>query len=156
MHQHLREEDWDDLELTLLLWPERMAAKCWDDPLLAQTLGVKLPAKRTKAAFERFQAERVAVGCPDLAEPLLAALQDRGERYATLWAELARGDRDELALALALWPDRVVDKCAKDVELAERHGLRRFLWCSHPNGIWRRRKMSQQEIADERRGYDEA
>ena len=74
VHQHLREEDWDDLELTLLLWPERMAAKCWDDPLLAQTLGVKLPAKRTKAAFERFQAERVAAGCPDLAEPLLAAL----------------------------------------------------------------------------------
>ncbi len=113
----------------------------------AAALDIKLPAERTKAIFERFLAERAATGCPDLAEPLLAALQDRGERFAALWAELTRGDRDDVTLAL--WPDRVVDKCAKDVALAEQHRLRRFLWVEDPSGTWRRRRPVAQETAGE-------
>ena len=142
---------WDDLAPALLLWPERVAQKCWDDPLLAVTLKIDLPTKRTKAARERFVAERTVAGCPDLADALREALADRVDRFASLWAELTRGDRDELALALALWPDRVVDKCAKDAELAERHGLQRFLWVENGRRGWRRRNVVEQEIVDEAR-----
>ena len=71
--EQLASGQWDDLEVALLLWPERVAEKCWDDPLLAVTLKVNLPSKRTKAARERFVKERVEAGCPDLAEAL-----DRG------------------------------------------------------------------------------
>ena len=149
VYEALATGKWDDLTPALLLWPERVAQKCWDDPLLAVTLKIDLPTKRTKAARERFIAERVAAGCPDLADALREALADRVDRFASLWAELTRGDRDELALALALWPDRVVDKCAKDVELAERHGLRRFLWVQDLSGVWRRRKALKEEIASE-------
>jgi hypothetical protein len=126
-----------------------VAKKCWDDPLLAQTLKIDLPTKRTKAARERFIAERMAAGCPDLADALREALADRVDRFASLWAELTRGDRDELALALALWPERVVDKCARDVELAEPRGLRRYLWVQNVNGVWRRRKATKEEVSDE-------
>lgn len=148
VYEALATGKWDDLMPALLLWPERVAQKCWDDPLLAVTLKIDLPTKRTKTARERFIAERMAAGCPDLADALREALADRVDRFASLWAELARGDRDELALALALWPGRVVDKCAKDVELAERHGLQRFLWVQDLSGVWRRRKKSNEEIRD--------
>jgi len=140
---------WDDLAPALLLWPERVAQKCWDDPLLAVTLKIDLPTKRTKAARERFKAERTVAGCPDLADALREALAGRVDRFASLWAELTRGDRDELALALALWPERVVDECAQDVELAGRHGLRRFLWVQDGRGEWRRRKKPNEEVRDE-------
>ena len=134
--EQLASGQWDDLEVTLLLWPERMAEKCWDDPLLAVTLRVNLPTKLTKAARERFVKERVEAGCPDLAEAVIEALRDRPDRFSAFWSELARGDRDDLALALALWPARVVEKCAVDVTLAERHGLRRFLWVGGHGGGW--------------------
>ncbi len=62
------------------------------------------------------------------------------------WSELARGDYDHLSLALALWPARVVEKCAVDVELAARHKVRRFLWVRGGEGVWRRRKTPQDEI----------
>ena len=113
--EQLASGQWDDLEVALLLWPERVAEKCWDDPLLAVMLKIDLPTKRTKAARERFVKERVEAGCPDLAEAVIEALDDRPDRFSAFWSELARGDNDGLALALALWPDRVVEKCAVDV-----------------------------------------
>ena len=140
---------WDDLTPALLLWPERVAAKCWDDPLLALTLGVQLPARPTKAGRSRFVKEQVDAGCPDLVAGVEEALRDRPDRFATFWAELARGDHDGLSLALALWPQRVVEKCARDVELAERHGVRRYLWVRGDGGVWRRRMVKEREITDE-------
>ncbi len=139
---------WDDLEAALLLWPERVAEACWDDPLLAVTLQINLPTKRTKATRERFVKERVAAGCPDLAAALEAALRERPDRFASFWSELARGDHDHLRLALALWPARVVAKCAVDVELADGHEVRRFLWV-RGDGVWKRRNAIEQEVADE-------
>lgn len=138
---------WDDLEAALLLWPQRVAEACWDDPLLAVTLQITLPTQRTKAARERWVKERAAAGCPDLAEALIEALAGRPDRFAAFWAELARGDHDHLSLALALWPARVVETCAVDVELAARHDVRRFLWVRGGEGVWRRRM----EIDEERK-----
>ena len=139
---------WDDLEAALLLWPARVAEACWDDPLLAVTLKINLPTKRTKSARERWVKEMVAAGCPDLAAALEEALRERPDRFSAFWSELARDDHDHLRLALALWPGRVVEKCAADVELAAQHDVRRFLWV-RGGGEWRRRMGQERAVVDE-------
>lgn len=44
------------------------------------------------------------------------------------WEELANGDYDWAHLALHLWPERVIPKCATDRSLAIAHGLDEFFW----------------------------
>lgn len=155
----LAQGEYDDRELALLLYSERMAEKCWESPTLAQRLGVKLPAKKTKAAREKFAKEIVAKGCAELAPMIEAALDGRAKSFAEVWQEIERGSHDELGLALALWPDRVVDKCSEDAALAEQHGLRRFFWVRHPTEAWRKRAGIDEEINNEvarRRGRAES
>ncbi len=45
-----------------------------------------------------------------------------------IWNELAKGDYDWAHLALHLWPERVVPKCATDRSLAIAHGLEGVFW----------------------------
>lgn len=145
----LAQGKYNDRELALLLYPERMADQCWESPTLAQRLGVKLPAKKTKAAREKFAKEIVAKGCAKIAPMIEAALDGRAKSFAEVWPELEGGNYDELGLALALWPDRVVDKCTEDAALAEQHGLRRFFWVQHPTKAWRSRVGIEEEINNE-------
>ncbi|MBS1808656.1 MAG: BREX-1 system adenine-specific DNA-methyltransferase PglX [Acidobacteria bacterium] len=139
----------DDRELTLLLYPTRMAEVVWESPVLAQRLNVKLPPKKTKAAREKFIKEIVNKGCGEVGTMLEAALSGRAKSFAEVWAELERGDHDDLALALALWPERVVEKCTKDVTMAETQGLRKFFWVQHPSDEWRKRISIEEEITNE-------
>lgn len=44
------------------------------------------------------------------------------------WDKLAAGDYDWSHLAMHLWPERVVPKCAKDRSLAIAHGLEAVFW----------------------------
>ncbi|HRQ87157.1 MAG TPA: type II restriction endonuclease subunit M [Bacteroidia bacterium] len=44
------------------------------------------------------------------------------------WKDLEKGKYDWAGLAMAVWPDRVVPKCAKDRSLAMAHGLEDLLW----------------------------
>lgn len=44
------------------------------------------------------------------------------------WEELANEDYDWAHLALHLWPERVIPKCATDRSLAIAHGLDEFFW----------------------------
>jgi len=44
------------------------------------------------------------------------------------WGKLANGDYDWAQLAMALWPERVVRKCAQDRSLAIAHGLEDVFW----------------------------
>lgn len=44
------------------------------------------------------------------------------------WAKLAKGDYDWAHLAMHLWPERVVPKCAEDRSLAIAHGLEDVFW----------------------------
>ena len=44
------------------------------------------------------------------------------------WAKLAKGDYDWAQLAMRLWPERVVPKCAEDRSLAIAHGLEDVFW----------------------------
>lgn len=147
--QHLAEGNWDDTNVALDLWPERAGEKCWDNPLLANKLGLKLPVKRTKANRKHFLKRILDEGAPELAQAVASAFQDESEAFDTIWQALERGQRDEQPLALALWPERVIDKCVANVELAIQHNLHRYFWYQPPNAPWRRRKPQAQEIKEE-------
>ena len=49
------------------------------------------------------------------------------------WAKLAKGDYDWAQLAMHLWPERVVPKCAEDRSLAIAHGLEDVFWVQDPD-----------------------
>lgn len=49
----------------------------------------------------------------------------------TVWQELMNGDHDWSQTAMDLWPDRVVKKAGKDIELAIAHGLDRELFVAY-------------------------
>jgi hypothetical protein len=149
VYRRLADGDWDDLPLALLVWPERIADKCWDDAALAAKLKVKLPARRTQATRKKLVQQLAAAGAPDLAEKLATSLQGSDEPFHQVWKELDSGDRDHQPLALALWPDRVVDKCAQDVQLAQTHDVHRFFWVQHPTEAWRPRVSPEAEVKNE-------
>lgn len=46
------------------------------------------------------------------------------------WTKLAKGDYDWAQLAMHLWPERVIPKCAVDRSLAIAHGLEDTFWVS--------------------------
>lgn len=65
-----------------------------------------------------------------------------------IWNELAKGDYDWAHLALHLWPERVVPKCATDRSLAIAHGLEAVFWQEDPEkpGKWITRKVTDLEL----------
>lgn len=83
-----------------------------------------------------------------LASALPTTLDD-GAPFDRVAAELAGGRRDPASIALPLWPARVVDRCADNVEIAAAHGLRKFFWVQHPGDKWRRRRELQREVQEE-------
>jgi hypothetical protein len=145
--QHLTEGAWDDTELALLCWPARVAEKCLDDPALANTLRLNLPPKRTKSAVTRWINELAAAGCPDLAGDLLATLES-DDAFERVLADLEAGRRDAALLALPLWPQRVIDRCLENPELAAAHDLRKYFWVEEQGG-WRRRREPGVEVVQE-------
>jgi hypothetical protein len=56
------------------------------------------------------------------------------------WAELAAGKYDWAHLAMHLWPERVVPKCATDRSLAIAHTLEDVFWVEGADGKWRARE----------------
>ena len=52
------------------------------------------------------------------------------------WEKLVAGDYDWAHLAMHLWPERVVAKCAQDRSLAIAHGLEGVFWAEAPDGRW--------------------
>jgi hypothetical protein len=53
------------------------------------------------------------------------------------WEALANGDYDWAHLAMHLWPERVVPRCATDRSLAIAHGLEDTFWFEDQNGKWK-------------------
>jgi hypothetical protein len=69
------------------------------------------------------------------------------------WDELAAGKYDWAHLAMHLWPERVVPKCATDRSLAIAHGLEDVFWVEGPDGKWKARPTplkSVEELVRER------
>ncbi|MFB1496658.1 Eco57I restriction-modification methylase domain-containing protein [Thiocapsa sp. N5-Cardenillas] len=69
------------------------------------------------------------------------------------WDKLTAGDYDWAHLAMHLWPERVVPKCAADRSLAIAHGLEEAFWEEGDDGKWRARVQGagfriQEVIAD--------
>jgi hypothetical protein len=52
----------------------------------------------------------------------------------TTWDRLCSGEYDWAHLAMHLWPERVVPKCATDRSLAIAHGLEDVFWAEDSNG----------------------
>jgi hypothetical protein len=62
------------------------------------------------------------------------------------WDKLAAGDYDWSHLAMHLWPERVVPKCAKDRSLAIAHGLEEVFWEENDDGKWRSREVLPSDL----------
>ncbi|MCA9231626.1 MAG: BREX-1 system adenine-specific DNA-methyltransferase PglX [Planctomycetales bacterium] len=62
------------------------------------------------------------------------------------WDKLWKGDYDWAHLAMHLWPERVVPKCAQDRSLAIAHGLEEIFWSEDAEGKWQPRNVEQTDI----------
>ncbi|NTX41653.1 type II restriction endonuclease subunit M [Myxococcus sp. CA033] len=62
------------------------------------------------------------------------------------WDALADGKYDWAHLAMHLWPERVVPKCAKDRSLAIAHGLEDLFWIEGTDGKWTARKTPTRSV----------
>jgi hypothetical protein len=64
------------------------------------------------------------------------------------WAALCAGEYDWSHLAMHLWPERVVPKCATDRSFAIAHGLEDVFWLEDANGKWKPRATPTRPVAD--------
>ncbi|MFO0757502.1 MAG: hypothetical protein U0359_13480 [Byssovorax sp.] len=64
------------------------------------------------------------------------------------WDSLCAGDYDWAHLAMHLWPERVVPRCAKDRSLAIAHGLEEVFWAETTAGKWAPRKTPTRPVDD--------
>ena len=62
------------------------------------------------------------------------------------WDKLCKGDFDWTHLAMHLWPERVVPKCAEDRSLAIAHDLENVFWYQDSDGKWQPRTVDQGAI----------
>jgi hypothetical protein len=64
------------------------------------------------------------------------------------WDELCDAKYDWAHLAMHLWPERVVPKCATDRSLAISHGLVDVFWVEGSNGKWTARKTPTRPVEE--------
>jgi hypothetical protein len=72
------------------------------------------------------------------------------------WDKLVAEDQDWAYLAMHLWPERVVLKCADDRSLAIAHGLEEIFRIEGSNGKWQKRDVDAatvQKLIDERTSF---
>ena len=138
-------ETWDKLDageydwahLAMALWPERVVPKCVQDRSLAIAHEVedlfwvedegtwRLVRPVAQELAEQIERRQNAAH-QRLGEHLagLAANAGRGLPAYQVWQHLSEGDWDDTRLALALWPERVAEKCWDQPFLAAQLGLK--------------------------------
>jgi hypothetical protein len=62
------------------------------------------------------------------------------------WEKLVAGEYDWARLAMHLWAERVLPKCAEDRSLAIAHGLEDVFWVEGAGGTWRKRRVDEGAI----------
>ena len=62
------------------------------------------------------------------------------------WDALCAGKYDWAHLAMHLWPERVVPKCATDRSLAIAHGLEDVFWVEGEDGKWKPRSTPTRAV----------
>jgi hypothetical protein len=63
------------------------------------------------------------------------------------WDRLCKGEFDWAHLAMHLWPERVVPKCAKDRSLAIAHELEGVFWKKDVDGKWLSKAVPEETVA---------
>jgi len=66
----------------------------------------------------------------------------------TTWDALCSGKHDWAQLAMHLWPERVVPKCATDRSLAIAHGLEEIFWQEGEAGKWKPRRVPTRPLEE--------
>lgn len=66
----------------------------------------------------------------------------------SIWDALCDGKYEWSHLAMHLWPERVVPKCAKDRSLAIAHGLEDVFWVEGTDGKWTARKTPTHRVEE--------
>lgn len=64
------------------------------------------------------------------------------------WDALCAGEYDWAHLAMHLWPERVIPKCAKDRSLAIAHGLEEVFWVENDEEKWVARQTPTRSIEE--------
>lgn len=64
------------------------------------------------------------------------------------WEKLGAGEYDWAHLAMHLWPERVVPKCAEDRSLAIAHGIEDVFWEEGQDGKWKARSKPTRPVTD--------
>jgi len=64
------------------------------------------------------------------------------------WKSLGEGKYDWAHLAMRLWPERVVPKCAGDRSLAIAHGLEDSFWAENDDGKWEPRSEPTRPVEE--------
>lgn len=79
---------------------------------------------------------------------LVPQLKSWQKELKTHWDALCQGKYDWAQLAMHLWPERVVPKCAEDRSLAIAHDLEDVFWEQDADGKWSARKEPTRAIAE--------
>jgi hypothetical protein len=66
----------------------------------------------------------------------------------TCWDKLVAADYEWSHLAMHLWPERVVPKCADDRSLAIAHGLEDAFWFEDAEGKWKKREVPARPVEE--------
>lgn len=113
--------------------------------------GVEFPHNLTKAKLKKIleKQQKACADCRGIEAQLSESLRDESRRFAEIWQELASGERDDERLALALWPERVINCCCEDIELARVHELDGYFWLTDRDGAPCRRLEPDVEIRNE-------
>ncbi len=80
--------------------------------------------------------------------PLVSQHKPWQRELKSKWDELVAGKYDWPQIAMRLWPERVVPKCATDRSLAIAHGLEDIFWVEGDDGKWQHRAAPTQSVED--------
>ena len=94
------------------------------------------------------QTETMACWCTLRPYGGSSAPQGLAEGAKGHWDELCAGKYDWAHLAMHLWPERVVPKCATDRSLAIAHGLEDVFWVEGADGKWKPRPTPTRSVEE--------
>lgn len=145
--QSLRDGELDGQKAALWVWPDRVIERARHDQTMADVHEIKQREIESSRACAQLKRRYNTVELEQLRAAAESFCVGRDSAFRAAWEALSCGDFDEQALALELWPDRVIEKCLQDVCLAEKHRLRDYFWYQAPDNGWRRRQEPDEEVA---------
>ena len=153
---HLSDGDWDDSDVAMLLWPRRVVLKCFEDEALAKThrINDRALSNVKQSGSNDIVVERVIdyheqFSCSTLLDSLKSGMSRAEGSFLEFWEYFKQADYDYSELSLRLWPDRIVNQCTEDIDVAREQSMLRFFWVEGQDGQWRRRRSPEKEIADD-------